>query len=713
MPALAESGEGAGEVLTVGVPTDRCPVFYQDAESGKIMGIGADLMRTAAESAGYTVSFERIGEQTLKEALDNPKYDLVMPFGSAIESAAGQSTVVSENLFQTPFTIVTEPDREVPPLNELHVGMLRSQGGVVDTVHQLYPDIEVSLYDNMAECVRALRSRKVDALLHNSYVWNYILQKPSYSDLAVQPQAMFAMDFRAGALDTPDGQAMIKLLNRGIAELTDTQRQAIILDYTSRRLYRYDLTDYLDLYGVVLLLSFLLMVSLTVSCVLYVRALRLKQEEKIRQMVDYDALTGVLTLAGFRKRVQELLRAHPDTPYMLTFSNIRGFKYLNSSLGKDACDELLRFWARRCQESQSEAEVFGRVGADCFAALICIPDEEKIRRDERDVLNPVRNYFVDRGKENQVQIASGVYILTQEDYQSADVDRMLDYARIAEKRDQSGLISDYNVYNPALWEKGKRGADIVGHLPLALRSGEIQVWYQPQVDAETRCITGLEALCRWNHATLGWISPAEFIPVLEEAGLIYEIDSYVWERVCQDLQRWDRQGAHRSVSVNLSRNDIQENRDIPGHFLHLLRTYGLSAGQLRIEITESAYMEEPVLLIQTTEKLREYGFQVEMDDFGSGYSSLNMLKEVPVDRIKLDLHFLTTEGDLEKAREIVIHIIRLIHSIGLNLIAEGVETAEQRQFLQSHGCREMQGYYFYKPMPAEEIDQISMVNEEQ
>lgn len=277
MPALAESGEGAGEVLTVGVPTDRCPVFYQDAESGKIMGIGADLMRTAAESAGYTVSFERIGEQTLKEALDNPKYDLVMPFGSAIESAAGQSTVVSENLFQTPFTIVTEPDREVPPLNELHVGMLRSQGGVVDTVHQLYPDIEVSLYDNMAECVRALRSRKVDALLHNSYVWNYILQKPSYSDLAVQPQAMFAMDFRAGALDTPDGQATIKLLNRGIAELTDTQRQAIILDYTSRRLYRYDLTDYLDLYGVVLLLSFLLMVSLTVSCVLYVRALRLKQ----------------------------------------------------------------------------------------------------------------------------------------------------------------------------------------------------------------------------------------------------------------------------------------------------------------------------------------------------------------------------------------------------------------------------------------------------
>ena len=391
-----------------------------------------------------------------------------------------------------------------------------------------------------------------------------------------------------------------------------------------------------------------------------------------------------------------------------TLINIKGFKYINSSLGKAAGDDLLRFWARKCQEAQSDKEAFGRVGADCFVALICMPGEEKIRRDEREIFNPVRDFFINQGRENQVQISSGVYVLTPEDYRKIDVDRMLDYARVAEKRESSTRKGIYEVYNPALWEKGKRSADIIGHLPLAIQSGEIQVWYQPQVDVQTRRITGFEALCRWNHVALGWISPGEFIPVLEEAGLIFEIDSYVWEKVCQDLQRWKRQGVHRFVSVNLSRSDIQENRDIPGHFLQLIQTYGLSADQLRIEITETAYAKEPELLIRTTEKLREYGFQVEMDDFGSGYSSLHMLKEVPVDRIKLDLHFLTAGGDLEKAREIVIHIIKMIHSVGLSLIAEGVENADQAEFLRCHGCFEMQGYYYYKPMPVDAINELEL-----
>ena len=315
-------GDVGRGTLTVGVPTDRCPVFYQDADTGEIMGIGVDLLQTAAEEAGYSVTFEQIGEETLKEALDNQAYDLVMPFGSAIPSASGHPTLVSDNLFQTPFTIVTSSGREVPPLNELHVGMLRSLGGVVETMHQLYPGIEIVMYDSMPECVKALRAGKVDALLHNSYVWNYVLQKPTYSDLAVQPQAMFAMDFRAGTLDTPKGQAVMEQLNKGIANLTDTRRQAIFLDYTSRRLYRYDFSDYLHLYGVVLLLSLLLILALVVIFFLQVRTLRLKQEEKIRRMVDYDALTGVLSLEGFRKRVENLLRTHPDVPYMIAYSNI-------------------------------------------------------------------------------------------------------------------------------------------------------------------------------------------------------------------------------------------------------------------------------------------------------------------------------------------------------------------------------------------------------
>ena len=164
--------------------------------------------------------------------------------------------------------------------------------------------------------------------------------------------------------------------------------------------------------------------------------------------------------------------------------------------------------------------------------------------------------------------------------------------------------------------------------------------------------------------------------------------------------------------MNLSRNDFREDRDIPGFFQHLVKTYGLSRGQLRIEITETAYADTPELLISTTEKLRELGFQVEMDDFGSGYSSLHMLKEVPVDRIKLDLRFLSKEGDPEKGRIIISSIIKMVRSLGMKLIAEGVETVEQADFLQSQGSSEMQGYYFYKPMSVTEFEKIGVENED-
>ena len=694
----------SGDTLTVGVPTDRCPVFYLNADTGEVTGIGADLMRAVAEEAGYAVTFRAIEEGTLKEALDNEAYNVVMPFGSAIASASGHSTIVSDNLTQTPFTLVTKNGGELPPLNELRVGMLRSLSGAAETVRLLYPGIEITLYETMSESVKALRVGKVDALLHNSYVWSYVLQKPSYSDLAVQPSAMFSMDFRAGTLDTPSGRAVIARLNGGIAALTDTRRQAVVLDHTSRRLYRYDLSDYLYEYGLILLLGTLLFASLIVISVMKRRALRLEHEKKMRHLIDHDPLTGALSLKGFRKRAEELLRAHPEIPYLMTYNNIKNFKFINDSLGMEAGDELLRFWADKSIKALSDMDAIGRIEGDHFAVLRRMGGEEQMKRDEETVFQPVRDFFINRGREQRVQICSGIYILTPADYQRIDVDHMLDFARVAERRVRETHKEGYALYNPEQWEKGKRDADIIGHLSAAIQSGEIQVFYQPQVNYETGEIIGMEALCRWNHAKLGWLRPSEFIPTLEEAGLIYDLDCFVWERVCQNLNRWNEEGKSRVVSVNLSRRDIQANPNIPGHFYNLIQTYRLSAEQLRIEITETAYAEDSATLIDTTKKLRDFGFLVEMDDFGSGYSSLHMLKEVPIDRIKLDLNFLTGAGDPERGRIIVSYMIQMAHSLGMSMIAEGVENAAQARFLQSRGCSEMQGFYFYKPMSVEEFE---------
>lgn len=259
-------GNSTAEVLTVGVPPNRCPVFYEDSKTGEIAGIGVDLMRAAAKEAGYSVSFKFIEEKTLKHALDNETYDVVMPFGSAIRSAAGKQSIISENLMQTPFTLVTVDNQihEAPQINKLRIGMQQSLAAGSETVRQLYPGVEIILYEDMPECMRALRDGKVDALLHNSYVWSYVLQKPAYSDLTVQPSAVFSMDFRVGALDTPKGREIIERLNTGISKLSDDDRQEIITNYTSRQIYEYDFSDYVHQYGLVCLLCVVLVVGLAV-----------------------------------------------------------------------------------------------------------------------------------------------------------------------------------------------------------------------------------------------------------------------------------------------------------------------------------------------------------------------------------------------------------------------------------------------------------------
>lgn len=703
-----EPGVFNREILTVGISTDRCPVFYIDKGSNEPVGIGVDLMKVIAEQAGYDVEFRVIGEENLKAALDNPEYDVVMPFGSAIDSAAGNASIVTDNLMQTPFTLVTRKEKMLPSLNSIKVGMLHSLSGVAETVKQLFPGMEIVFFNTMDESVKALRRGEIDALLHNSFVWSYVLQKPAYDDLAVKPSTIFSMDFRVGTLDTPEGHRVIERLNGAIAVVPDTAKQGIIVDYTTRHLYHYDIFDYIYEYGQIMLMIALLIIAVIVIAWQRYYAFKLEQEQKMLDYLNRDPLTGTLSINGFRKRVVELLRKYPDTQYILSYNNIKNFKYINERFGKSAGDDLLKFWADKSLEVMTDKEAICRIESDHFVVLRCAGGDEQLSKDGSDVMDQVRNYFIDRHKDSKVRICSGIYVLTPEDYQTPDVDHMIDFARVTEKRVSENLKDSYGFYNPEQWKKGMRTADIIGNLPLAITSGEIQVWYQPQINYETREIAGAEALCRWNHNKLGFISPGEFIPILEESGLIYDLDCFIWERVCRDLERWNRQGIHRSVSVNVARCDIKEEYDIPNHFRNLLKTYELTPDQLRIEITESAYADNSDIIIDVTKKLQEYGFEVEMDDFGSGYSTLNMLKDIPVDRVKLDYYFLTKSGDLEKGNIIVSYIIRMVRDLGMKLIAEGIEDVSQAEFLTKNGCSYMQGYYFGKPMPVQEFEALDI-----
>lgn len=188
---------------------------------------------------------------------------------------------------------------------------------------------------------------------------------------------------------------------------------------------------------------------------------------------------------GFRKRAEELLRTHPDTPYLLAFANIKNFKFINESLGMSAGDDLLRFWAKQIMESLSDEEAVGRITADRFVVLRRNGGEVALRKDDKG-LGPVRTYFLDHGKEIRVLISYGIYVLTPADHQQINIDRMIDYAHVTEKKVRDTRNEGYEFYNPEQWKKGKQVADIINYLPAAIKSGGLHVWYQPQVNYETK-----------------------------------------------------------------------------------------------------------------------------------------------------------------------------------------------------------------------------------
>lgn len=428
-------------------------------------------------------------------------------------------------------------------------------------------------------------------------------------------------------------------------------------------------------------------------------------QEKSNQLQFRDALTGYLNLEGFMRSVEDTIRINGDKKYALWYCDIKRFKYINDMFGYAVGDALLKYWANICDKHNRPGESFGRSAADNFVLLreyTSVEDlETAFYMDEA----ALADFAVTKSKGYTPELTCGIYLLDEEDMKNPDINKIMDKANIAQKWTQEGTGAHYVIYDESMRQKQLRELDIGQHMREGIKAGEFSIWLQPQYDYVTGRIVGAEALVRWKHPQLGNISPAEFIPILERSGQITELDMFVWEEACRYLRDiLDHPERFRAIpiSINISRIDIYAT-DLEQILLTLIRKYDLEAEMLRLEITESAYTENPEQLIETVEKLQKCGFLVEMDDFGSGYSSLNILKDVPVEVLKLDMNFLAGTEDTDRRGNILSSIIRMARWLGMDLIAEGVETVEQAEYLKNLGCSYMQGYYFAKPMPKEEF----------
>ena len=408
---------------------------------------------------------------------------------------------------------------------------------------------------------------------------------------------------------------------------------------------------------------------------------------------QYDRLTGLYSKEFFFQKARELLDRDPDRRCSILCSNIVNFKLYNDTFGIPAGDRLLKTIADGLTRHLGEGGIAGRSGADRFVCLL-----DSARAEYADFGQMCRCHTPDglRGAE----IKWGVYEITD---RSLPVEYMCDRAMLAADSIRERYGCSVAVYDDILRRKLLREQSLTSSMESALESRQFAVYFQPKYRASDGRLSGGEALVRWNHPEWGFLSPGEFIPLFEKNGFIFRLDQFVWEQTCALLRQWqDRGYPVLPVSVNVSRADIYQ-PNLAEILLGLTEKYGIDPWLLHLEITESAYTENARQIIAAVEQLRARGFPVEMDDFGSGYSSLSMLSQLKLDMLKLDRTFVQNEASQDPDRGILRLMVEMAHRMGLGVVAEGVETPGQLQHLREIGCDYVQGYLFSPPVPPEEF----------
>lgn len=410
----------------------------------------------------------------------------------------------------------------------------------------------------------------------------------------------------------------------------------------------------------------------------------------------FDDLTGIYNRQGFFSATRQLLKDYPDRQFCLIYWNIRKFRTTNDLFGWDAGDKILKNWAKNVRNIlHDELAVYARLEYDNF--VFCV-QEHFIENSEWTKLGEI-TYTTEETTYN-LYSCCGLYKITNPELPIRD---MINRARAAMETIKDNYTCLYAWYNDEMWNELLEEQLMNSEFKTAIAERQFQVYYQPICRASDGLVISAEALVRWIHPTKGLISPDSFIPLFEKSGFISILDRYVWNEVCATQQARLDQGLDTvPISINVSRVEFY-NPNLCEDIRTIVKNHCISPELLKIEITESAYADNPVQVLETIKKLHTYGFSVLMDDFGSGYSSLNMLKDLPIDILKIDMRFLDNFDQSQKAAIVLESIIRLAKWMKLSIVSEGVETQTEWDYLRSVECDSVQGYYFYKPMPQDKF----------
>jgi diguanylate cyclase (GGDEF)-like protein len=448
-----------------------------------------------------------------------------------------------------------------------------------------------------------------------------------------------------------------------------------------------------------------LLTFITVTTIAYLLARSLDRvNRQNRQRAYYDSLTGLPNRALFLDLLSQALnRFRSDhIPRAVLFMDLDQFKVINDSLGHRAGDELLIIAARRLQNCLRPGDTAARLGGDEFIVLLDgVGDVEDAVQVAQRITKALGLPMKLAGRQMVVSTSMGIALCEDANCEPDALLRNSDAAMYQAKTEGKARCK---VFSEDMHAQAMRRLELENELRLAIEREELTIYYQPKVLLSTGIIVGMEALVRWDHPTFGLIAPKEFIPLAEEVGLINSLGRWVLGEACAESRRWQEQypaAPPLVTSVNLSLGQFQGSDLVP-EIAEILRQTGLNPSCLELEITESVIMEDVEYAIHLLEHLKKLGIRVALDDFGTGYSSLEALRRFPLDALKIDKVFVDGVSKSQQDMAVVQLVIDLAHAVGIQAIAEGVETVEQLTQLRNMGCDQAQGYYFWKPLMGEE-----------
>lgn len=446
--------------------------------------------------------------------------------------------------------------------------------------------------------------------------------------------------------------------------------------------------------------------TMTIVCIIlivYIIYDKLNFRIKLQKTAYTDSLTGANNIDKFLIDTNKILCKNTQVKYALLYIDIDKFKYINDLFGYEVGNEILRNLTKIIKNNTFEEEMFARISADNFTVIMKYIEEEDITNRLEIIFKELDLFNNSQEEKYKLVLSCGIYFILPED---RDVNSIIDRANIAHKMAKGGHKSSYAFYDNKIHDQEIKEKEMENTMFSSLENKEFIVYLQPKIELNTGEIQGSEALVRWKSPDKGLIPPNEFIPFFEKNGFVINLDLYVLEEVCMQLRRWINTGINPvTISVNVSRIHLYCNNFIET-YKNIIDKYEIPAKYIELELTENIIFDNFDILIDIMNNLKEIGFLISMDDFGSGYSSLNMLKEIPMDILKLDQKFIMETYNSNRSKIIVTKVVEMAKELGMRVISEGVETEEQFELLKEVKCDMAQGYLFGKPMPIEEFEKL-------